>query len=72
MHRENHFEDLLKKLLVLDSIALSAQLEAIVIDANTREEVVETKGAGAQSLLNLLHAVCLRVSSPSDYIEMSI
>ena len=54
------FEDLLKKLLVLDSIALLANIELLVIDEDTREEVVETKGPGAQSLVDLLHAVCLQ------------
>jgi hypothetical protein len=51
------FEDLLRKLLVLDSIALSANIVMLVADENTRKEV-ETKGAGAQLLVNLLHAVC--------------
>jgi hypothetical protein len=55
------FEDLLKKLLVLDSIALSANVEVLVADENIREELAETQGPGAQSLVNLLHAVCLRV-----------
>ena len=55
------FEDLLKKLLVLDSIALSANIELLVADEDTCEELVETKGTGAQSLVNLLHAVCLQV-----------
>ena len=54
-----HFEHLFKRLLILDSIALSAHLEAIVVNERSREEVVETKSVGAQSLLNLLHAVCL-------------
>jgi hypothetical protein len=58
------FEDLLKKLLVLDSIALSANIEVLVADGNTCEEIVETKGVGAQSLVNLLHAVCLQVVCP--------
>jgi hypothetical protein len=58
-HREMQFEDLLKKLLVLDSIALSANIDVLVADGNTYEEIVETKGVGAQSLVNLLHAVCL-------------
>ena len=53
------FEDLLNKLLVLDLIALSANITVLVADENTCEEVVETKGAGAQPLVNLLHAVCL-------------
>ena len=55
------FEDLLKKLLVLDSMALSANVEVLVADENTCEEFVETQGPGAQSLVNVLHAVCLRV-----------
>jgi hypothetical protein len=53
------FEDLLDKLLVLDLIALSANITVLVADENTCEEVVETKGVGAQPLVNLLHAVCL-------------
>ena len=52
------FEDLLRKLLILDSIALSANIVMLVADENTCEEVEETKGAGAQPLVNLLHAVC--------------
>jgi hypothetical protein len=55
------FENLLKKLLVLDSIALLANVEVLVVDEDTREELVETKGPGAQSLVDLLHVVCLRV-----------
>ena len=55
------FEDLLKKLLVLDSIALLANVEVLVVDEDTREELVETKGPGAQSPVDLLHAVCLQV-----------
>jgi hypothetical protein len=64
--QEHHqmFEDLLKKLLVLDSITLSANIEVLVADGNTCEEIVETKGVGAQSLVNLLHAVCLQVVCP--------
>ena len=53
--------DLLKKLLFLDSIALSANVEALITDEDTCEELVETTGPGAQSLVNLLHAVCLQV-----------
>ena len=60
-HGEKHSEYLLKRLLILDSIALSAHLEAIVVNEKSREEVIETKSVGAQSLLNLLHDVCLRV-----------
>ena len=60
-HRERRFEDLLKKLLFLDSIAMSANVEALITDEETCEELVETTGPGAQSLVNLLHAVCLRV-----------
>jgi hypothetical protein len=55
------FEDLFKKLLVLDSIALLANVEVLVLDEDTCEELVETQGPGAQSLVDLLHAVCLRV-----------
>jgi hypothetical protein len=52
------FEDLLRKLLVLDSIALSANIVLLIADENVCEEVVETKGPGAQPLVNLLHGVC--------------
>jgi hypothetical protein len=56
------FEDLLKKLLVLDSIALLANVEVLVVDdEDTCEVLVETMGPGAQSLIDLLHAVCLQV-----------
>ena len=54
------FEDLLKKLLVLDSMALSATVEVLIADENTCEAFVETQAPEAQSLVNLLHAVCLR------------
>ena len=71
-HREMHFEDLFKELLFLDSIALSAHIDILVADENTCEELVETQGLGAQSLVNLLHAVCLRVVCISCYIDTSI
>ena len=58
-HRERQFEDLLRKLLFLDSLALSANVDALVTNEDTFEELVETTGPGAQSLVNLLHAVCL-------------
>ena len=67
-----HFVDLCKKLLVLDLIALSATIAVLVTDENTCEEVVETKGAGAQPLVNLLHAVCLQLVCTPCYIDMSI
>ena len=69
------FEDLLKKLLVLDSIALLANVEVLVVDEDTREVLVETQGPGAQSLVDLIHAVRLRViCTPcyTCYIDMSI
>ena len=66
------FTDLFKKLLFLDSIALSANIEVLVADEDTCEELVETRGAGAQSLVNLLHAVCLPVVCTPCYINMSI
>ena len=59
--QEHQFEDLLQKLLVLDSIALLANVEVLIVDEDTREELVETTGPGAQSLVDLLHAVCLQV-----------
>jgi hypothetical protein len=65
------FEDLFKKLLVLDSIALLANVEVLVLDEDTCEELVETQGPGAQSLVDLLHAVCLRVVLYSLF-DMSI
>jgi hypothetical protein len=66
------FEDLFEKLLFLDSIALSANIDALVADENTCEELVETKGPGAQSLINLLHAVRLPVVCTPCYIDTSI
>ena len=66
------FEDLFKKLLVLDSISLLANVEVLVVDEDTCEELVETQGPGAQSLVDLLHAVCSRVVCTPCYIEMSI
>jgi hypothetical protein len=65
-------EDLFKELLFLDSIALSANIEVLVADENTCEELVETRGLGAQSLVNLLHAVWLRAVCTLHYIDMSI
>ena len=60
-HRDMQFEDLLKKLLILDLISLLANIELLITDDSSLlcEELVETTGAGAQSLVNLLHAVCL-------------
>jgi hypothetical protein len=66
------FEDLFEKLLFLDSIALSATIEVLVTDENTCEELIGTKGPGAQSLVNLLHAVCLPVVCTLCYIDTSI
>jgi hypothetical protein len=65
------FEDF-EKLLFLDSIALSANIEILVADENTREELVESRGAGVQSLVDLLHAVCLPVVCTPCYIDMNI
>ena len=56
------YDDLFKKLLTLDSISLSANIEVLIADKDTYEEVVKTTGPGVQSLVNLLHAVCLGVS----------
>ena len=66
------FEDLFKKLLLLDSIPMSANIEILIADKNTCEELIETTGPGAQSLVNLLHAVCLPVVCTLCYIDMSI
>jgi hypothetical protein len=66
------FEDLFKELLFLDSIALSANIEVLVADENTCKELVGTTGPGAQSLVNLLHAVCLQVVCTPCYIDMNI
>ena len=66
------FEDLFKELLFLDSIALSANIDVLVADEKTCEELVGTKGPGAQSLVNLLHAVCLPVVYTPCYIDTSI
>jgi hypothetical protein len=71
-YHEMQFENLLKKLLVLDSIALLANVEVFVVDENTCEELVETKGPGAQSLVDLLHAVYLPVVCAPCCIDMSI
>ena len=67
-----HSEDLFKELLFLDSIALSANIDVFVADENTCEELIETKGPGAQSLVNLVHAVCLPVVCTYYYIDRSI
>ena len=69
--QKRHFQDLFDKLLFLDSIALSASIEILIADENTCEELVETKGPGAQSLVNLLHAVCLQVVCTPCYIDTS-
>jgi hypothetical protein len=66
------FEDLFKELLFLDSITLSAHIDVLVADENTCEELIETRGPGAQSLVNLLHAVCLPVVCTPCYIDTSI
>ena len=71
-HHEMKFEDLFKELLFLDSIALSANIDVLVADENTCEELVETKGPGAQSLVNLLHVVCLLVVCTPCYIDTSV
>jgi hypothetical protein len=71
-HHEMKFEDLFEKLLFLDSIALSANIEILITDENTCKELIETKGPGAQSLVNLLHAVCLPVVCTACYIHTSI
>ena len=65
-------EDLLKKLLFIDSMALSANVEVLITDKDTYEDLVGTTGAGAQSLVNLLQAVCLRVICSSCYTDMRI
>ena len=70
--QKRYFEDPFDKLLFLDSIALSANTEILVADENTCEELVGTKGPGAQSLINLLHAVCLPVVCTPCYIDTSI
>lgn len=49
--------NLLRKLLILDSTALLGLLEAQITDQTKRDELVDTKGPGAQDLLDLLHAV---------------
>ena len=56
------YDDLFKKLLILDWISLSANIEVLIADKDTYEDVVETTGPGVQSLISLLHAVCLGVS----------
>ena len=49
-------------MLVIDSVALLANVEALITDEKTYQDLVATTGAGAQSLVNLLHAVCLSVN----------
>ena len=57
-------------MLVLDSIALSANIEVLVADEDTYEDLVETTGPGAQSLLDLLHAVCFELFAHFNVILM--
>ena len=57
-----HPESLLRKLLTLDDIRLSTQLSIIVNDDDKYKQIIDRKGLGAQAILNLLQAVCMRVS----------
>lgn len=47
-----------RKLLTLDAITLSAHLTAILMDNDKYKELVGQRGEAAQSLLDLLQAVC--------------
>jgi hypothetical protein len=49
------------KLLMLDVVGLSARLTAIISDDKEYKKLVCLKGPGAQSLVNLLQAVCSHI-----------
>jgi hypothetical protein len=53
-----HPESTFQKLLTLDTIALSAHLAVIITTDHKCDDILSKTGAGAQSLLNLLQAVC--------------
>lgn len=56
--RNEHSEDVIRKLLLLDTISLSAHITTIVIDGNRCRDALARRGPEAQSLLNLFQAVC--------------
>jgi len=53
-----HPESVLKNILTLDDIGLSAHLAVIISDDFKYKEVLDLRGSGAQALLNILQAVC--------------
>jgi hypothetical protein len=55
---DEHSKDLIKKLLLLDTIGLCAHLSIVVANDSKCREVLARRGTEAQSLLNLLQAVC--------------
>jgi hypothetical protein len=55
---ELHSETILGQLLHLDAIRLCAQLTTMVTDDSQYKQVVAVQGPLAQTLLNLLQAVC--------------
>jgi hypothetical protein len=53
-----HAEEAFRNLVAIDIRGLSSQLTAVVTDNNKYKEVLAQRGPKAQSLLNLLQAVC--------------
>ena len=58
----NSHSESLKKLLNVDVIGLCAHLAIIVTDGGKYKDVISRRGPDAQSLINLLQAVCLQVN----------
>jgi len=58
--RNEHSEDVIRKLLSLDAIGLCARISTVIVDDSQCREALARRGPEAQSLLNLLQAVCLR------------
>jgi hypothetical protein len=56
--RNDHSKDVIRKLLLLDTISLSAHITTVVVDNSRCREALARRGSEAQSLLNLLQAVC--------------
>jgi predicted RNA-binding protein YlqC (UPF0109 family) len=57
-----HPESLFRKLLTLDDIRLSTQMALMVNDNDKYKQIIDRNGPGAQAILNLLQAVCARVT----------
>jgi hypothetical protein len=53
-----HAEEAFRNLVAIDISGLSSQLTAVVTDNNKYKEVLAQRDSKAQSLLNLLQAVC--------------